>query len=123
MDFLNDKADRELRSKVGLLANYFDTLSRAVRQSADLMDDPIGKVIVSMVATTILAHGVGLFAGMNNPEEVTNEECYDLLFRANEESVAFIVDVEQALEEAGIRTEHEDGKTPSEVLKEVLAFA
>lgn len=120
MDFLEEKASNEVKAKVGMIANFFDSYAKAVKETENLIDDEMGKLAVGIVATTILAHAVELFMDMGEPDTVTVGKCYDLMFEVNGKSVAFIVEVEKALEDVGIVTLNEQGDKPSEVLRQLV---
>lgn len=120
MDFLSQAASDEVKAKVAMIANFFDTYAKAVKETANMIDDSLGQVVVGLVATTILAHAVELFIDMGEPDTVTVGKCYDLMFEVNGKSVAFIASVEEALEEVGIVTLNEYGDKPSEVLRQLV---
>lgn len=120
MDFLEQAASDEVKVKVSLIARFFDSYAMAVKETANMIDDDLGQVVVGLVATTILAHAVELFSGMGEPETVTVGKCYDLMFEVNGKSVAFIEQVEQSLEEVGIVTLNMEGDKPSEVLRQLV---
>lgn len=122
MDFLHETASDEVRAKVGMIATFFDSYAQAVKATAQMIDDSLGQVVVGLVATTILAHAVELFADMGEPETVTVGKCYDLMFEVNGKSIAFIAQVEESLEEAGIVTLNEQGDKPSEVLRQLVSL-
>lgn len=120
MDFLDNSPSAELMGKISLIAYFFDTYSTALKEQAKNAPDEMQEMGITLVGNIVLSHAAQVFNSVGDPDEITTEKCYDLLFLLNEQSVPFILQVEDTLSSMGVSSTNEEGSTPSQVLKELL---
>lgn len=120
MDFMEEKASEEVKEMVSRVATAFSVLivtffAGSQHQEAGDME----RMALMVASAGLSAHAARMFGDLD-PDTVTTAECYDLLFRVTEQSIPFVMEVENTLSEGGIHIVTEDGKRPSDFVREAL---
>lgn len=118
---MEEKASQELKDKVTLVAMFFDSLCTAFGLGASTKNIAVAQAFALHLASAgIRVHANRVFGDLD-PDTITVGECYDLLFTVNDESIAFVEAMETSLDLARVAIRGEDGRTPSEALRDILS--
>lgn len=82
-------------------------------------DNPIVAVTGAVSAIAVMEFFMNLY-GENDPNELTQEQAHEMLFRISEGGTEMLLAVEVATDKAGATMRNELGQTPSEALRHLL---
>ena len=120
MDFMEEKASEEVKGMVSRVATVFSVLVTTFfigSQHEEAGD--MERVALLVASAGLSTHAVRMFGDLD-PDTATTADCYDLLFRVTEQSIPFVMEVENTLSDGGIHIVTPDGKRPSDLVREAL---
>lgn len=122
MDFLEDKASEEVKGKVVELSTVLLAIDFTYTSASQMADIPATHALALRLASIGLADCIEEVFGDSDPDTATSADCYDLLFRAGETLVPYLVKVDESFSLMGMSLRTNTDKTYAETVKELLSF-